>query len=127
MSTTPLRHHRKSAFELQFGCCFYCDLPMWTNDLPSFAQQFGITINQAKHHQCTAEHLKARQDGGKDTRDNLVAACRYCNSNRHKRKNVPAPEQYRHLVQNRISKNWWPGPWATKMRKGNGKASGLKI
>jgi 5-methylcytosine-specific restriction endonuclease McrA len=97
---------------------------MWTNDLPSFAQQFGLTIKQAKHHQCTAEHLKARQDGGKDTRDNLVAACRYCNSNRHKRKNVPAPEQYRHFVQSRIAKRRWHGPWATKMR-GNGQASGL--
>jgi len=40
----------------------------------------------------TAEHLKARQDYGKDTRGNIVAAHRICNSQRHQLFPDEAPE-----------------------------------
>ena len=49
----------------------------------------------------------AKQDGGLDTPENIVAACRWCNSRRHKRKTVPAPEAYLQLVQQRIRRGRW--------------------
>jgi len=58
-----LQKHRQSAFAAQCGRCIYCRQPM------------------GRH--ATAEHLKARQDGGTDRRDNIAAACRTCNHRRH--------------------------------------------
>lgn len=57
---------------------------MWESDPESFARHHGISSATAKRFQCTAEHLVARQDGGKDTAANIVAACAYCNHGRHK-------------------------------------------
>ncbi|WP_407931797.1 HNH endonuclease [Devosia sediminis] len=53
---------------------------------------------------CTAEHLRARCDGGKDVPENVVAACWLCNKRRYRRKVPPAPEDYRKLVRKRLSK-----------------------
>jgi len=48
----------------------------------------------------TAEHLVARMDGGKDTRQNIVAACRRCNEMRHALFHgaAPDPETYQGFV-----------------------------
>ena len=61
---------------------------MWLDDITSFAAEHRLTHRQARQRQCTAEHLVARCDGGKNTASNIVAACRECNSTRHRR-NVP--------------------------------------
>lgn len=99
--------HRHSAFIKQSGKCYYCNLPMWESDLASYAVEHNITIPQAKLLRCTAEHLLARTDGGKDQADNIVAAHLWCNRKRHARKLAPPPREYRHLVQQRLSKGRW--------------------
>ena len=101
---------RSTAFNRQGGRCFYCDYPMWRGALEPFAQLRGMTLGQARQFQCTAEHLLARQDGGKDGSDNIVAACWVCNQRRHKRKKAPEPDAYKELVQKRVaSGKWHPG------------------
>lgn len=101
---------RLSAFHRQNGRCFYCHLPMWTADPLSFAAQYGLSAAQARRFQCTAEHLIARQDGGKDQEGNVVAACLFCNRARHQRKNPPDPDRYCALVAKRIIAGRWHWP-----------------
>jgi hypothetical protein len=85
MTTAKIRNHRKHAFRSQRGRCYYCNCHMWLDGqgrLP-FAVRFGIRPEDIYLFQCTAEHKIACQDGGKDTRANIVAACRHCNHQRH--------------------------------------------
>jgi len=98
---------RSIAFSRQSGHCFYCGQPMWTSSVEEFAAKHKITSAQAKLLQCTGEHLKAHHEGGKADQSNIVAACLYCNQGRHKRKDAPAPEQYKRLVYQRLSKGGW--------------------
>ena len=71
--------HRLAAFTRQKGRCYYCDLPMWLPQSKEFAVKFKRSERYSPRLQCTAEHLKARQDGGTDSRENIVAACAICN------------------------------------------------
>ncbi len=103
---TKLQHLRTHAFISQHGRCFYCSQPMW-NKSPSELVQYGLRPRTAIPLRCTAEHLIAKQDGGRDVDDNIAAACWYCNVHRHKRKTPPTPEIYRDLVQKRITKGKW--------------------
>lgn len=107
----PLVRSRAHAFTHQYGRCFYCGLPMWTDNPLEFATEHGITPKQARHLQSTGEHLVARQDGGSSARMNIVAACRYCNQLRHKRKTPPPPDRYAQLVRKRMRLGRWHGPW----------------
>ncbi|WP_245851516.1 HNH endonuclease [Pseudomonas segetis] len=59
------------------------------------------------HFQCTAEHLRARQDGGKDSSLNIAAACKRCNRLRHSRKTAPSPSDYQRFVQKRLNTGGW--------------------
>jgi len=102
-----LQKHRKSAFERQNGKCYYCGFSMWQGSVEAFAKHHGLTMKQARHFQCTAEHLVARQDGGRDGYWNIAAACIRCNQLRHKRKVPMKPEQYKTYVRNRIEKGGW--------------------
>jgi len=52
--------------------------------------------------QATAEHLVARCKGGTDAPDNIVAACRFCNTRRHQTKHPLTPEAYARRVQARL-------------------------
>lgn len=104
---TTLIKSRLKAFNLQKGRCIYCELPMWLNNPEEFAKKYKITTKQAKLFRCTAEHLKAKQDGGKDHESNIVAACYYCNQKRHKRKSPPDPGAYKQLVMKRHRKGRW--------------------
>ena len=70
----------KLAFNRQGGKCFYCGLRMWLNS------QKGPSLLR-----CTAEHLKARSEGGSDGPSNIVAACWHCNHTRHKCKHPLDP------------------------------------
>jgi 5-methylcytosine-specific restriction endonuclease McrA len=75
-----LQSLRRRASREQGGQCFYCLQPM------------GRDV--------TAEHLVARMDGGKDSRANVVAACRRCNAARHALfpGASPDPETYQGFV-----------------------------
>ncbi|WP_291998604.1 HNH endonuclease [Candidatus Accumulibacter sp. ACC012] len=80
---------------------------MWQDDLVAFSRAHKIKPSQAQRLQCTAEHLDARQDGGVDTAQNIVAACWSCNQRRHKRPKPPAPGAYLSLVQQRVRAGRW--------------------
>jgi 5-methylcytosine-specific restriction endonuclease McrA len=103
---------RTHAFTRQSGRCFYCSAQMWTDNPLEFANQHGITLGQARRFQCTGEHLVARQDGGSSRQSNIVAACRFCNELRHKRKTPLPPERYMQLVRKRMELGRWHGLWA---------------
>jgi hypothetical protein len=107
LMTKSLARSRAKAYARQSGRCFYCGLPMWTNDAREFASTHGITLAQARRLQCTAEHLEARQDGGSDSFSNIVAACRRCNHGRHRRKVVLPPDRYTQLVRKRMKQGRW--------------------
>lgn len=104
---TTIKKHRLSAFKKQNGCCYYCGALMWIDSPERFANEHSISIKNADKLQCTAEHLVARCDGGKDTKSNIVAACKHCNNMRHKLKPAPAPEPYKVKIRKRVAKKAW--------------------
>ena len=79
------------------------------NELQKFTALHGLTPKLAGQLRCTAEHLKARQDGGGDSRENIVAACRWCNHRRHLNRSnrAPSADQYRLRVQRRMAAGAW--------------------
>ncbi|WP_416347129.1 HNH endonuclease signature motif containing protein [Devosia sp.] len=85
-------------------------LEVGSSGKPGAVQYCGCAMLPASDKsssRCTAEHLRARCDGGKDVLENVVAACWLCNNRRHRRKVPPAPEDYKRLVRNRISRGRW--------------------
>ncbi|MBS0353710.1 MAG: HNH endonuclease [Proteobacteria bacterium] len=98
---------RSSAFREQAGRCIYCGAPMWSHSPQEYAKARGISLADARRFQATAEHLKARSEGGSNSRRNIVAACFFCNQKRHRRKAAPAPDAYQALVQGRIAHGKW--------------------
>jgi hypothetical protein len=100
---------RSKAFNLQQGCCIYCELPMWLDDPETFAKRYKITTKEAALFKCTAEHLLAKQDGGKDNESNIVAACHFCNQHRHKCKSPKEPIIYKHYISKRLERGKWHG------------------
>lgn len=80
MSKKTLKTLRSRSFHFQEGRCYYCDAPMW---FPT-PGELSLRSRASHAYQCTAEHLLARQDGGKDVASNVVAACDLCNLRRHK-------------------------------------------
>lgn len=105
MTTKRRKSLRTSAFHAQFGRCYYCGLPMWL----AAPSELGLKPSKARAFQCTAEHLVAQQDGGRDVSGNVVAAHARCNQCRHKRSGpAPSPETFRALVQKRLAVGrWW--------------------
>lgn len=85
-SKNTLKNLRKQAAERQGWRCFYCRLPMWEANLQEFIVHYGLSPGLAKRFRCTAEHVEAKTDGGKDVASNIVAASLFCNSTRHKAK-----------------------------------------
>lgn len=102
-----LKNIRKKKMIEQGGRCYYCGLAMWENALKPAEQARGRSASLPKLLQCTAEHLHPRSEGGEDTADNIVAACRFCNSKRHQRKAPKAPGAYRTYVQRRMAAGRW--------------------
>ncbi|WP_414635381.1 HNH endonuclease [Azospira sp.] len=80
---------------------------MWLADLAGFANSHNYSLAQARLLQCTAEHLRARQDGGKNSPGNIAAACWYCNTRRHKRVHQLRPEEFRQHVVKRMRNGRW--------------------
>jgi 5-methylcytosine-specific restriction endonuclease McrA len=119
MPSTILRN-RHSAYLAQSGLCHYCGFPMWETNLTDFSLSHNIKPSIAKHLQCTAEHLDARKDGGKNSRQNIVAACIYCNLRRHRINKAPNPNAYRQLVRRRVNNGrWHPKAILTMLRSVN--------
>lgn len=114
---TSLSRLRAQAFRAQRGRCFYCGLPMWQAS-PDELRSFGLRPRTAGPLRCTAEHLVAQQDGGKDEAGNIAAACWLCNSRRHKRKAPLPPDVYRAFVQRRLSKGKWHPPALAPFKRG---------
>lgn len=106
MSKTPIRS-RQLAYQAQAGLCFYCRCAMWLSSPEELTKPYGITANQARNLQCTAEHLIPRSEGGSDMPGNIVAACRHCNTTRHKMRTPPDPDRYLAHVRTRIAKGRW--------------------
>ena len=103
-----LQRLRTQAFHAQRGLCCYCGLPMWQAS-PDELKPFGLCARTVAPLRCTAEHLQAQQDGGRNKQSNIAAACLFCNSHRHKgRANAaPAPEVYKAHITKRMAKGKW--------------------
>ena len=106
MTSKRLKNLRTYAFKAQGGLCYYCDLLMWQ----SSPKELGLKAGNGAAYRCTAEHLIAKQDGGRDARENVVAAHARCNHLRHRRKGpARSPQDHRTLIQRRIKLGrWWP-------------------
>jgi hypothetical protein len=105
--TASLNRARTRAAVSQEHRCYYCGLPMWDRDSDDFASEHSITKRQAALLRCTAEHLTARSDGGTNARVNVVAACAYCNSHRHRARQPLDPVRYRERVAGRMKRGRW--------------------
>ncbi len=108
---TSLVRPRSIAYSRQSGLCFYCNCPMWSGNPNEFAAKFGISLSQAKVLECTGEHLDAHKDGGSSDPSNIVAACKFCNQGRHKRKCPPQPERFKQIICKRMAKKSWHQIW----------------
>ena len=107
---TNIKKLRLSAFLKQNGCCFYCGFPMWERGQASlFAQSYPLPSKLIDLCQSTAEHLQARQDGGRDSRNNIAAACKHCNASRHRGRadQAPSPSKYKSQIRAQV-KHWHP-------------------
>lgn len=105
-----LETSRRAAFRRQGGLCFYCCLPVWLEDPEAFRTRYPLSAKQVASRRCTAEHLLAKEEGGKDGAANIAAACALCNSRRHKREHARSPEEHRRHVLSRVRRGkWLPG------------------
>lgn len=102
-----LEKSRRAAFLRQGGLCFYCDMPIWLDEADVFRAKYPLSARQHALRRCTAEHLVAKQDGGDDKHDNIVAACWLCNSRRHKRDHPRSPAEHRRHVLSRMRRGKW--------------------
>jgi len=98
---------RSKAFIHQLGYCYYCDQPMWLSKPDNFSSKYNISLKQTKRFQCTGEHLVAHQDGGTSKQANIVAACWFCNQQRHRRKIVLSPKDFKTFILKRMRKGHW--------------------
>nr|WP_238553221.1 HNH endonuclease signature motif containing protein [Cupriavidus necator] len=94
--------------------------------MEAFAASFDISSRQARHLQCTAEHVVARVDGGGDSQSNIVAACRYCNTKRHQRKAARDAVHYKQHVERLMGQRRWHAAWVfeKQLRSGGPVAAG---
>jgi hypothetical protein len=113
MSNT-LARLRARAYKSQFVCCYYCGAKMWTKESSGLTEELGITPESAKLFQCTAEHLQARCNGGKDRPDNIVAACLCCNQLRHRMKEALSPKRHKAMVVRAVHDRNWPTAMAIR-------------
>ncbi|UXS11593.1 HNH endonuclease [Agrobacterium tumefaciens] len=110
MPSNKLKNLRKHAAQRQGGRCFYCELPMWVDSPRKFIVHYGLSPGLARRFQCTAEHVEARCDGGKDVAANIVAACLFCNATRHKAKHPVDAARHASVVRSRLAKGRWHPP-----------------
>ena len=106
---TLISQIRRQKVRAQQGMCFYCRQPMWEGCPGPFAARYGLKGPRLLWLQATAEHLHARCEGGPDRIDNIVAACKYCNTRRHFCRVPPTPEEHAIKVQQRLEAGKWHG------------------
>ncbi|MCA1371286.1 HNH endonuclease [Bradyrhizobium sp. BRP14] len=106
MKSTIQKLRRKAA-KSQAGQCYYCQQPMWETDPKIFSERFRVPGRAVFLFQCTAEHLVARCDGGRDTEDNVVAACLHCNTKRHRTKRPKDAVSFARHVRSRMKQGKW--------------------
>src|SRR3546814_19860548 len=97
---------------------------MWTTDSAKFAKIYQVSNKQARWRQATAEHLIPRSKGGSDRRVNIVAACLFCNSHRHRAKLALDAEAFREKVISRMAGGKWHSRRLATTRSKIGRASG---
>lgn len=107
MSSNRSKKYKIFAFHHQNGHCYYCGFPMWLENPEQFSREQGLSIGDCSRLKCTAEHLVARQDGGRNSEKNIVAACRHCNQTRHKVTKPLSPPLYRQRVIHRVQSGRW--------------------
>ena len=90
-SNLKIIHLRRIAAKKQAHRCYYCN------------RQMG----KAAQLSCTAEHLVARADHGKDSKSNIVAACKFCNSMRHRSYGHLTVPEYLQQVRALVSSHRW--------------------
>ncbi|NKJ77804.1 restriction endonuclease [Rhizobium leguminosarum bv. viciae] len=110
-SKKRIQYLRSKAAESQGWLCYYCSFPMWGSDPEAFKARYSLPSRAVRHFRCTAEHLKARCDGGRDIEENIVAACHYCNRTRHRKKRPKDAACYASFVRSRIDKGRWHPAW----------------
>lgn len=71
----------------------------------------GIPAKSASRLRCTAEHLQARCDGGRDEASNVVAACEHCNQTRHRLRPPPHPNAHLKGIRKQIAHGGWHPGW----------------
>jgi 5-methylcytosine-specific restriction endonuclease McrA len=106
---------RLQAVAKQNGLCFYCRCPLYEQrkiDSATFASRHALSPRQARRFASTAEHLVPKSEGGTNRAENIVAACRHCNSKRHQRRNAPSFKDYRDHVLRRLGNGKWHPRWA---------------
>lgn len=96
---------RNEAAEAQDWLCLYCGLPMAGPGSPHHNELAGFSELHT-----TAEHLRARCDGGGDHPDNVAAAHDWCNRHRHRRKRPMAHDRFAVHVRKRIAVGRWFPP-----------------
>jgi hypothetical protein len=80
---------------------------MW---LKTPGELLPLKLRHTRRFQATAEHLRARCDGGTHAGSNIAAACLYCNSHRHRRKKPFDPLAYQaHVLRRLTNKKWHAG------------------
>jgi len=109
-SKKAIKNLRKRAALEQGWRCYYCQLPMWDSSPEEFMKRHGMPPALTKRFQCTAEHVNARCDGGKDVAANIVAACLFCNATRHKAKHPLDAIKHASVVRSRMAKGKWHPP-----------------
>lgn len=109
---SKIQNLRLQAYQHQQGRCWYCGVQMWQRDP---AELPGIPRKNASRLRCTAEHLLAQCEGGRDKASNVVAACAHCNHTRHKRKHPPQPDLYLAEVRKRVARGRWHAPWVRSL------------
>ncbi|MGR9206361.1 HNH endonuclease [Rhizobium leguminosarum] len=80
---------------------------MWETDPKIFSALHRVPGRAVWLFRCTAEHLVARCDGGRDIEGNIVAACQHCNSTRHRPKRPKDAVSYGDLVRSRMEQGRW--------------------
>lgn len=109
-SRNRLKNLRIQAARRQEWRCHYCQVPMWDASPEEFIARYQIPPGLAPRFQCTAEHVEARCDGGKDVAPNIVAACHFCNATRHRAKNPADAVTYASRVRSRLANGKWHPP-----------------
>lgn len=121
MNPNKRQQLRRKAFLEQNCQCFYCQLPIWEENLAQFSRCQCIPERLAKHLRSTAEHLVAQRDDGHDTPGNIVAACLWCNRLRHqgRQHSAPDPMSYKSKIARLVAQGKWHPVAASRRSKAN--------